>query len=149
MFWKKDDTDVETNSPGQNPNQNIDSLESVKANLKKTKKNSRQAFEDRIKEEKLQADLDALYAAENWEAIASLYFDIRYVSTGFEGFPLNEDQKKKLSTSLATLMRSLPVEMAPYYIAGVVFMVNFSGVIISKEYSYSKVKAQAKEAKKE
>ena len=89
-------------------------------------------------------DLEKIFAGENWEEIAGLYFNARFAITGWEGFCLTEGQKKTLGLSLATTMKML-LKIDPGYIALVVFTTNFAGLIGSKELTYSKLKKQAEE----
>ena len=90
-----------------------------------------------------QKEIDALFKAENWEALASLYFDARFAMTGFEGFPLSEGQRKQLGSTLGTTMRIL-LAIDPAYIALIVFGVNYGGLIAAKEAGWAQHKAKLK-----
>jgi hypothetical protein len=81
------------------------------------------------------ADINALFAGENWEELSALYFNARFSLTGYEGFLLTDAQKKVLGLSLSTSMRLL-IKIDPGYLALLVFTTNFSGIIAQKEMSY-------------
>ena len=57
-----------------------------------------------VAEEKVLTDL---LKPENFEEVAALPFNLRYVTTGHKGFLLSQKQKTVLSTSLVTSIRLL------------------------------------------
>jgi hypothetical protein len=87
------------------------------------------------------ADLAQLFAGENWEEIAGLYFNARFGITGWEGFQLTEGQKKTLGLSLASSMKML-LKIDPGYIALLIFTINFGGIIAQKEMMYHNLKKE-------
>jgi hypothetical protein len=89
---------------------------------------------------KLQRELEEIFAAENWEEISSLYFDARFMQTGFPDFQLSDKQKKTLGMSLGKCMKML-LKIDPGYIALMVFTANFGGLILQKEMIYKQAKA--------
>jgi len=88
------------------------------------------------------ADLAKLFAGENWEEIAGLYFNARFGVTGWEGFNLTDGQKKTLGLSLASSMKML-LKIDPGYIALLIFTINFGGIITQKEMMYHNLKKEA------
>jgi len=80
-------------------------------------------------------ELTKIFAGENWEEVASLYFNARFAITGWEGFELTTPQKKTLGLSLASTMKML-LKIDPGYIALMVFTANFGGLIAQKEMTY-------------
>jgi hypothetical protein len=100
-----------------------------------------------VKDEALATETEALekiFAGENWEEVASLYFNARFAITGWDGFELTNPQKKTLGISLATTMKML-LHIDPGYIALIVFTANFGGLIAQKEMTYrSLVNAEEK-----
>jgi hypothetical protein len=88
-------------------------------------------------------ELADLFAGENWEEISSLYFDARYATTGYDGFLLTNPQKKTLGLTLGKSMKML-LKIDPGYIAGVVFLTTFGGLIAQKEIVYSKLLKEQK-----
>ena len=83
-------------------------------------------------------ELNEIFAGENWEEIAGLYFQARYAITGFYGFMLSPEQKKVLGLSLSKTMKML-LKIDPGYIALVVFSTNFVGLIAQKELTYKQI----------
>jgi len=83
-------------------------------------------------------ELNEIFAGENWEEIAGLYFQARYAITGFDGFMLSPEQKKVLGLSLSKTMKML-LKIDPGYIALVVFSTNFVGLIAQKELTYKQI----------
>lgn len=107
---------------------------SVRSNRSKSKQ-----LEQQAREADLQRDLDALYTPENWKAIASLYFDARYVSTGDDEFQLTPAEQTTLGTSLAATAR-LMLKIDPGYVAAIIFLGNMGKLIAVKEARYNKKK---------
>lgn len=91
-----------------------------------------------------QEEVDALFTAENWEALAALPFDTRYVMTGWHGFRLTDDERKRIAQTTATTMKIL-LKIDPKYIALTVWGTMYFGTWAAKEAAYSKEK-QAKAA---
>jgi hypothetical protein len=87
------------------------------------------------------ADLAQLFAGENWEEIAGLYFNARFGVTGWDGFNLTDGQKKTLGLSLASSMKML-LKIDPGYIALLIFTINFGGIIAQKEMMYHNLKKE-------
>jgi hypothetical protein len=83
-----------------------------------------------------EAELATLFEAEQWEELAALYFNARFVVTGYDHFLLTEAEKKRLSVTLATTAKVL-IRIKPEYIALLLFGLNFGGIVLSKEYAYS------------
>lgn len=92
-------------------------------------------------EETTAKQLDEIFASENWEGVASLYFDARFAVTGWEGFLLEPSQKKTLGVSLATCSKML-LKIDPAYVALIVFLANFGGIIATKEMMFSQMKKE-------
>lgn len=84
----------------------------------------------------LQRDLDKLYTPENWKAIATMYHDARYVSTGHPAFRLSDDTQNSLGVSLAASARLL-LKIDPGYIALIIFTSNLGKAIAISEAQYS------------
>jgi len=80
-------------------------------------------------------DLEKIFAGENWEEVSALYFNARYAITGWDGFRLSEPQKKILGLSLGTTMKML-LKIDPGYIAMILFLTNFGGIVAQKEVLY-------------
>lgn len=99
-----------------------------------------------------QEEVDALFTAENWEALASLPFDTRYVMTGWAGFRLEPEERKRIAQTTATTMKIL-LKIDPKYIALAVWGTLYFGTWAAKEAQFSHVKqtiaAQRREAKAE
>lgn len=89
-----------------------------------------------------QAALSELFDNENWEEIASLYFDVRFALTGFEYFKLSEKQKRILGKSMGTCMQLL-LQIDPRYVALIVFSVNFGAYVTDKEMAWKHFQAKA------
>ena len=90
------------------------------------------------------AELEKIFAGENWEEVAGLYFNARFAITGYDGFLLTNGQKKTLGLSLGTTMKML-LKIDPGYVAMVVFLANFGGLIAQKEITYSHIMKVRKE----
>lgn len=88
-----------------------------------------------------EAEIEELFKAENWEQLASLPFDTRYVMTGWEGFRLSDDERKRLAATTAMTMRIL-LKIDPKYIALTVWGTMYFGTWASKEAAYSGIKAK-------
>jgi hypothetical protein len=91
--------------------------------------------------ENIEKELSKLFAGENWEEIAGLYFNARFGITGWEGFNLTDGQKKTLGLSLASSMKML-LKIDPGYIALLIFTINFGGIIAQKEMMYHQIKKE-------
>ena len=89
--------------------------------------------------------LNELFEKENWEGIASMYFDARFAMTGFEGFLLDEKQKAILGSTMATSMRML-IRLDPKWIALIVFGINYSNIAMRKEIAYRASQGKPKDA---
>jgi hypothetical protein len=90
----------------------------------------------------LQRELDKLYTPENWKAIATMYHDARYVSTGDDCFRLGDDVQNSLGVSLAASARLL-LKIDPGYIALIIFTTNLGKAIAVSEAQYSAKKKRA------
>lgn len=93
-------------------------------------------------EELTAKELEQIFAGENWEELSALYFNARFSITGFDGFLLTDGQKKTLGTSLGTTMKML-LKIDPGYIAMLVFLSTFGGIIAEKEITYKTLKDRA------
>jgi hypothetical protein len=91
---------------------------------------------------KVEKELTEIFAGENWEEVASMYFNARFALTGWDGFLLTDPQKKTLGLSLATTMKML-LKIDPGYIAMIVFTANFGGIVLEKEMVYRKIMKMA------
>jgi len=91
-----------------------------------------------------QAALDELFENENWEVMASMYFETRFAVTGFQYFRLTEKQERILGKSMGTCMRML-LQIDPQWVALIVFGVNFGTFAADKELTYRRVLKQAEE----
>lgn len=105
---------------------------------KPTKRKSPKKEAEEIKSD----ELEQIFASENWEEVAALYFNTRFAVTGWEGFLLEQGQKKTLAVSLSTCMKML-LKIDPAYIALIVFTANFGGIIAQKEMLYHQLKKEA------
>lgn len=85
-----------------------------------------------------QAALDELFENENWEVMASMYFETRFAMTGFQYFRLTEKQERILGKSMGTCMRML-LQIDPQWVALIVFGVNFGTFVADKELTYRRV----------
>ena len=83
--------------------------------------------------------LKKLFSPDQWEAIASLYPDIRYAMTGYEGFRLTDGERATLSTSLSTMMSYL-VAIDPKYLAMVLFCATYGSIIGKKEIEWKSIR---------
>jgi hypothetical protein len=97
--------------------------------------------------EETSKEIEKIFAGENWEEVASLYFNARFAITGWDGFQLTDAQKKTLGLSLSTTMKML-LKIDPGYIALIVFTTNFGGLIAQKEMIYKKLLKEFKEREK-
>lgn len=88
-----------------------------------------------------QEEVDALFTAENWEALASLPFDTRYVMTGWAGFRLEDKERQRIAQTTATTMKIL-LKIDPKYIALAVWGTLYFGTWAAKEAQFSNVKQQ-------
>lgn len=106
--------------------------------------------EDALKAAQLQADLDELFQQENWEVVASMYFDLRFAMTGFDYFKLTEKQEKILGSTMGSAMKVL-LRIDPAYIALIIFAANFGAFAAEKELAYRHAQAvdQARRAQGE
>jgi hypothetical protein len=93
-----------------------------------------------------QAALDQLFEDENWEVLASMYFDVRFAMTGFEYFKLTEKQQRVLGKSMGSCMRLL-LKIDPQWVALIIFSANFGAYAADKELAYrAAVKDEARRA---
>jgi hypothetical protein len=107
----------------------------------------RKSPEKEIAEEKTtENDLAEIFAGENWEEVASLYFDARFAITGYQEFQLTNGQKKTLGLSLGKTMKML-LKIDPGYIALIVFTANFGGLIAQKEMMYKQAQKEMEKGK--
>jgi hypothetical protein len=118
-------------------------LAAVKASLSKSKRRQSRLLED-ADDAKVSAQLDALYAPENFERVASLYTDIRLAWTGNEIFALNDKERLILSHSLAAVMQTYG-KIPPGLLAVIIFSANFAGIVGEKEAKYWLAQQRAKE----
>lgn len=88
-----------------------------------------------------QEEVDALFEAENWEALACLPFETRYVMTGYPGFRLSEDERTRMAKTTATTMKVL-LKIDPKYIALAVWGTMYFGTWAAKEAAYASDKAK-------
>lgn len=86
-------------------------------------------------------EVRALFEAENWRELASLYFDTRFVMTGFEPFRLTDPEEGRLAQTLATTMKVL-LRIDPKYVAILVFTATYGGMIAAKEAAWSQEKVK-------
>lgn len=114
-------------------------IEAAKAKIRGSSGGKQSKLEREAQERRQEQLLESLYAEENWEEVAALFFNVRYGMTGFEGFRLTDPQKKVLTSSTAALMRTL-VQIDPRYVALVVWSVNYGSIIAQKEMEYKAVK---------
>jgi len=89
-----------------------------------------------------QEEVDALFTAENWKALASLPFDTRYIMTGWEGFRLGEEEANRIAQTTATTMKIL-LKIDPKYIALAVWGTLYFGTWAAKEAKYSTLKKES------
>ena len=100
-----------------------------------------------VEENSTEKEIEKIFAGENWEEVASLYFNARFALTGWEGFELTIAQKKTLGLSLASCMKML-LKIDPGYIALLVFTANFGGLIAQKEMTYKHLQKEMEKADK-
>jgi hypothetical protein len=138
--------DTGSDSPGSGGGENSPDLSSLRQEIEKTRKPRSDRGRPRGSRNKSSQDSDVtqeeinkLFEAENWEALASLYFDTRFVMTGFEHFRLQDSERKRLAATMGTTMKVL-LKIDPAYVAVIVFTVNFGGTIAAKEAMYSEHK---------
>lgn len=77
-------------------------------------------------------EINRLFRAKNFEKLCTMYFDTRFVVTGFEPFRLDQDDRESLSESMAVMVRTL-IRIDPKYIALLIFLSTFAGLVTSKE----------------
>ena len=109
-------------------------LAALKSQAKKSGRRpskSEVAVQDAAKE----AALEELFDNENWEVIASMYFELRFAMTGFEYFRLTEKQERVLGKSMGTCMKLL-LAIDPQWVALIVFTANFGAYAADKELAY-------------
>lgn len=94
-----------------------------------------------------QEEVDALFQAENWEALAALPFETRYIMTGWAGFRLSDDERKRMAQTTATTMKIL-LKIDPKYIALAVWGTLYFGTWAAKEATYSSKKQEAEAMRK-
>jgi hypothetical protein len=85
---------------------------------------------------------DELFKPEEWEELVNLYPDLRFVQTGYEGFRLTPEESKRMGVTTARCMNVL-LKIDPAYIAIVLFIVNYGGMITKKEATYYGLRKRA------
>src|SRR5712664_176957 len=75
-----------------------------KAAAKSRRAGPKPSESQQVSDAQTQAALDELFENENWEELSTMYFDIRYGFTGYDGFLLSEKQKRILGKSMGTCM---------------------------------------------
>jgi hypothetical protein len=119
-----------------------DPLDEVQRSLRGTAKKNEsrlRAQQQQLEVAQAQADLEKLFSQENFEEVMSVYFNIRFVMTGFEGFQQTDKQKAILG-NLAAASAKLLLKINPEYVALVLLGVNFTGQVFEKEILYAGVK---------
>lgn len=122
-------------------------LEALKSQTRKARGKPTKS-EQAIVDAQQAADLEALFATENWEVVASMYFDLRFAMTGFDYFKLSEKQERILGSTMGSAMRVL-LAIDPRYIALFVFLANFGAFAGEKELAYRHALKQLKAQKDE
>ncbi len=130
----KNPENPEAAAPGVGPAEGADALEEIKRQAKRARR-SVDAQIDSAHERRLEAEIEALYAGDQWSEVGALYFNIRYGLTGSKIFRLEDREKERLGNSLALMMRIL-IKLDPRYLALLVFTVNFTTLIAEKEALY-------------
>jgi len=121
---------------GGSPSESPSDFEKIRKSIFGGKHKSAKIKRTDAAESSIDADeLAKIFAGENWEEVASLYFNARFAITGWDGFELTTPQKKTLGLSLASTMKML-LKIDPGYIALIVFTANFGGLIAQKEMTY-------------
>jgi hypothetical protein len=134
-----DPLDTATPTAGGSPSESPSDFAAVRQRIFGTKNKSSKTKRSDSAAETIEADeLAKIFAGENWEEVASLYFNARFAITGWDGFELTTSQKKTLGISLASTMKML-LKIDPGYIALLVFTANFGGLIAQKEMSYRSI----------
>jgi hypothetical protein len=131
----------EADSSGDSAPEANQDLASVRSELRGNRKRISKIERDAANAD-LQRDLDKLYTPENWKAIATMYHDARYVSTGHPAFRLSDDTQNSLGVSLAASARLL-LKIDPGYIALIIFTSNLGKAIAISEAQYSASKKAA------
>jgi len=133
---------VESPAPGSTGAETVTPLSTLAAQARKAGKRARgnvaSIDADRARVEASQ-DLEDLWTREQWEEIASWYFDIRFVTTGWEGFRLTPVENAKIGLTFAKTMKVL-LKINPEYIAMILFFGNFSSLITKKEAQYYRLR---------
>jgi hypothetical protein len=137
MVSSTPETDV---SPDKSPT-DFETLRKKIFGNKSSKTSKRKTSASEAVTDNTDADLAKLFAGENWEEIAGLYFNARFGITGWDGFLLSDGQKKTLGLTLASSMKML-LKIDPGYIALLVFTINFGGLISQKELTYHQLKKE-------
>jgi hypothetical protein len=121
---------------GGSPSENPSDFEKIRKSIFGSKNKSAKNKQPAAAEAAIDSDeLVKIFAGENWEEVASLYFNARFAITGWDGFELTTPQKKTLGLSLASTMKML-LKIDPGYIALLVFTANFGGLIAQKEMTF-------------
>jgi len=133
-----DEVDSSSSEKSVDASESITDFEAVRKRIfgGRGKPSKRKPSESPVEE--TSKDIEKIFAGENWEEVASLYFNARFAITGWEGFQLTDAQKKTLGLSLSTTMKML-LKIDPGYIALIVFTTNFGGLIAQKEMIYKKL----------
>jgi len=134
-----------TSVEGVLPDKDSPDVSTLKENLSKAGKRGGEKLREKVELQRETAEINALFEAENWKELASLYFKGRFVVTGYRGFLLSPEQEKILSVTLATSMKSL-LKIDPAYIALIVLTTNMSALIVEKEFSYRQARRQGQRA---
>ncbi len=121
-----------SSTPPRNPD-----LAALHAQARSSKR-KRNRIQDELDAEREQAEVAKLFEAENWEEIASLYFNARFAMTGWNGFLLTDNQKAVLGSTMASTMKLL-LRIDPAYIAVIVFSVNMSAFIAQREIQWAQM----------
>jgi hypothetical protein len=136
--------DAGSSEAGLSPDESAPDFETLKEKIfgRKNKSAVKKKLEKALADDELpgvtQKELNEIFAGENWEEIAGLYFQARFAITGYDGFLLTPAQKKVLGLSLSKTMKML-LKIDPGYIALVVFSTNFVGLIAQKEITYKQL----------
>lgn len=143
-------TDGQPTGPDNSGGEAVPTLVDLASQAKKAGRKSRNISKgidaDRARIEASQ-EIEELFQQEQWEEIASWYFDLRYVMTSWEGFRLTPQENSKLGLTFAKTMKVL-LKINPEYIAMILFFGNFSSLITKKEARYYHLR-KAAEAQEE
>lgn len=148
---KKDDSSPrQSSSPDSDITAGRVDLASLKTEGKQTTKTStgdRQPraskAQETLKQIQLAETLEKLYDPKNFKPVGKLYFNVRYGTTGWDGFLLTPAEEETIAASLAMLTEALWL-WDPRLLALIIAGGNIGSIVAQKEIAFSNLKRAAR-----